>query len=120
MEFIKKDKIVLIEAPCKYCGSVYAQMFEGKGPHIAELRCRECKQHNQWMSKANYEVYLCYMQESPIDSLMEKISLADEAYKEADIKCDWIERKTAQKYYNGLIEALKKMPGHEHFEGYGT
>lgn len=119
MEFIKKDNTVIIEAPCGYCGGIEAKMFEGKGPHIAELRCKECGRHNRWMSKAQYEIYQCYLSDSPIDALIVKISEADTIYKEADIQGDWIERKTAQKNYNQLIEHFKKMPGHENFTGFG-
>jgi hypothetical protein len=95
-------------------------MKEGKGPHVAELRCSGCNHHVKWMSKGEYEVYECYLTDSPIDALVLKISEADAAYKESDVKGDWIERKTAQKKYNQLLEAFHKMPGHESFTGYGT
>ena len=61
MEFKKENGKVLIEKPCKYCGGVYATMHEGKGPHAAELRCKECGRHNQWMSKADCKAYQCYL-----------------------------------------------------------
>lgn len=115
MDFIKKENTVIIESTCKECGGVEVKMFQGKGPHVAELRCKECGRHNQWMGKGDYEVYQCYLTDSPIDALMQKITEADSEYKKVDIEGDWIERKNAQKYYNKLIEWFYKTPGHMSF-----
>jgi len=120
MEFIKQDGNVLIEEPCKLCGTVYANMKEGKGPHVAELRCSGCNHHVKWMSKGEYDLYLCYLTESPIDALVEKITNAQADYREADIRGDWIERKVAQKRLNLLQEYFTKMDGNASFTGYGS
>lgn len=119
MDFIKKDNKVLIEAPCKYCGGVYASLHEGKGPHVAELKCKECKRHNQWMSQGNMDIYECYTKDSPIDALIVKILNAKSDVSEAELSDDWVSRKVAAKKLKTLEEAFHKMPGHEAFTGYG-
>lgn len=120
MEFIKQNGSVLIESPCKKCGTVYVDLKEGKGPHIAELRCPECRAHVQWMSKANYEIYLCYLTDDPVQAVNAKLMAAEESFKKIDLEGDWIERKTALKYRNELVDYFTtKMEGHEHYVGYG-
>jgi hypothetical protein len=120
MEFKKENGKVLIEAPCKYCGGVYATLHEGKGPHAAELWCKECKRHNQWMSQGNMDIYECYMKDSPIDALIIKILNAKSDVYELATGFDWVAKKVADKKLKTLKDALYKMPGHEAFTGYGT
>lgn len=120
MEFKKQGNQVLIEAPCKYCGGVYATLHEGKGPHVAELRCKECRKHNQWMSQGSMDIYECYQKESPIDALMIKILSAKYDVAESENSDDWIARKIATRKLKTLEDAFYKIPGHESFTGYGT
>ncbi|GAB5501172.1 MAG: hypothetical protein PsegKO_34830 [Pseudohongiellaceae bacterium] len=37
---------------CKNCGSASQTVHAGKGPHAAELRCRDCERHMGWLAKA--------------------------------------------------------------------
>lgn len=115
MEFIKSNNQVLIEEPCKYCGGVYATLHEGKGPHAAELKCKECKRHNKWASKAELDIYECYKSESPIDTLMVKILNAKSDLEQAELSDSWVEKKVAAKNLEKLEKAFYKMPGHEAF-----
>lgn len=120
MEFKKENGKVLIESPCKYCGGVYATLHEGKGPHVAEVRCKECKRHNKWMSAAEMDIYECYQSDSPIDKIMVKILNAKSELATADKEGDWIEQRVARKKLSSLEEAAKGMEGYSAFTSYGS
>jgi hypothetical protein len=38
------------------CGSNVTLICPGRGPHAAELRCRNCDQHRQWLSHEDYRI----------------------------------------------------------------
>jgi hypothetical protein len=39
--------------PCQ-CGNRCALIGPGRGPHLGELRCRNCGKHRQWISRGSY------------------------------------------------------------------
>lgn len=119
MIFTKQDGNIFAECACKYCGGVYAGIHPGKGPHKAELRCKECGRHNRWMGQGAYDLYECFVSVSPIDVLMGKISDAQNALDEAQKDGDWIALKVAQKRLDTLRDAFNSMQGHESFTGTG-
>jgi hypothetical protein len=40
---------------CWRCGTNIALINPGRGPHTAELRCRNCDAHVQWLGRADYQ-----------------------------------------------------------------
>src|SRR5262249_23181935 len=38
------------------CGSNVTLISRGRGPHAAELRCRNCDRHRQWLSHEDYRI----------------------------------------------------------------
>jgi hypothetical protein len=48
-------RAVCIETVCWRCGTNVALINPGRGPHAAELRCRNCDAHRQWLSHTDYE-----------------------------------------------------------------
>jgi hypothetical protein len=40
---------------CAYCGSVYAVVGAGHGPHRASLVCTQCTRHVSWLSQAHLD-----------------------------------------------------------------
>jgi len=40
---------------CFSCGTNVALISSGRGPHAAELRCRNCAAHRQWLSHTDYK-----------------------------------------------------------------
>ena len=38
------------------CGSNVSLICTGRGPHAAELRCRNCDRHRQWVSHEDYRI----------------------------------------------------------------
>lgn len=120
MDFIKQDGKILIEQPCKYCGGVFATLHEGKGPHAAEVKCKECRRHVKWASRADLEILECYKSESPVDALMVKILNAKSELEQAELNDDWVERKVATKKVARLEEEFSKIKDNSAFTGYGT
>jgi hypothetical protein len=49
-------RAVCIETVCWKCGTNVALVNPGRGPHAAELRCRNCDAHRQWLSHADYTI----------------------------------------------------------------
>jgi hypothetical protein len=45
---------VTLDTPCRTCGSTTALIESGCGPHLGELRCRNCNKHRQWISRESY------------------------------------------------------------------
>jgi hypothetical protein len=39
-----------LQQQCK-CGAYIAVIGNGKGPHLAPLRCRSCNEHRGWVSR---------------------------------------------------------------------
>ncbi len=119
MEFSKDENgKIWIQDNCKRCGYSYADIKEGKGPHIAEIRCRDCGGHMKWMSKGEYEVYQCYLTDAPEENIMMKIGNAVLAVKEAEDKGDWIEARVSKKNLKVLEDAFEKMPNYAAFTGF--
>jgi hypothetical protein len=48
-------RAVCIATACFRCGTNVALINPGRGPHAAELRCRNCDAHRQWLSHTDYE-----------------------------------------------------------------
>jgi hypothetical protein len=48
-------RAVSLATVCWRCGTNIALINRGRGPHTAELRCRNCDAHVQWLSQADYE-----------------------------------------------------------------
>jgi hypothetical protein len=48
-------RAVSLATMCWRCGTNVALINSGRGPHAAELRCRNCDAHVQWLSHADYE-----------------------------------------------------------------
>jgi hypothetical protein len=48
-------KAVCIAPVCGRCGTNVALINRGRGPHAAELRCRNCDAHYQWLAHADYQ-----------------------------------------------------------------
>jgi hypothetical protein len=48
---------------CGRCGTNVAIICAGDGPHHAQLRCRNCDQHWQWLSRADYETTRTFLAE---------------------------------------------------------
>lgn len=117
MEFTKdENEKIWIKDDCKYCNDkTYLDIKEGKGPHIAELKCNQCGRHNQWMSKGSYEVYQCYLSDSPEQAIMLKIGDAILEVKKANEEGDWIEGRVARKKLETLEKAFEKMQGYNHY-----
>jgi hypothetical protein len=47
-------RAICIATACWKCGSNVALVSLGRGPHAAELRCRNCDAHRQWLAHADY------------------------------------------------------------------
>jgi hypothetical protein len=47
-------RTVCLATACWRCGTNVALINPGRGPHAAELRCRNCDSHVQWLSQADY------------------------------------------------------------------
>jgi hypothetical protein len=47
-------RAVCLATVCWRCGTNVALINPGRGPHAAELRCRNCDAHRQWLSHANH------------------------------------------------------------------
>jgi hypothetical protein len=47
-------RAVCITTVCWRCGTNVALICPGYGPHAAELRCRNCDRHRQWLSHQDY------------------------------------------------------------------
>lgn len=43
---------------CPSCGSAFAVVKKGSGPHRAGLRCRDCDRHSGWVSNEQFEKLL--------------------------------------------------------------
>jgi hypothetical protein len=48
-------KAVQIHAACR-CGANIASVCAARGPHAAELRCRNCDRHVQWLAAADRQI----------------------------------------------------------------
>jgi len=48
-------RAVALATVCWRCGTNVALFNPGRGPHTAELRCRNCDAHLQWLSHADCE-----------------------------------------------------------------
>jgi hypothetical protein len=48
-------RAVALATVCWRCGTNIALINLGRGPHSAELRCRNCDAHLQWLSQSDYE-----------------------------------------------------------------
>jgi hypothetical protein len=55
--------VVLMHGPCSNCGAKAALIGTGKGPHAAELRCRNCDAHWQWISQDDYRRIAAFIAE---------------------------------------------------------
>jgi hypothetical protein len=49
-------RAVCTSTMCFRCGTNVALINPGRGPHVAELQCRNCGAHVQWLSHADYEM----------------------------------------------------------------
>ena len=54
---------VCIATVCWRCGTNVALINPRRGPHAAELRCRNCDEHVQWLSHADYETIVRFFAE---------------------------------------------------------
>jgi uncharacterized protein (DUF736 family) len=45
------------------CGTNVAVICAGRGPHVGELRCRNCDAHWQWLSRLDYETARAFITE---------------------------------------------------------
>ena len=43
-----------LPSTCRHCGELVATVGPGKPPHSASVRCRSCRLHRGWLSRANY------------------------------------------------------------------
>lgn len=48
-------RAICVSDYCGYCGANIALICAGRGPHAAELRCRNCDRHVHWLSHADFK-----------------------------------------------------------------
>jgi hypothetical protein len=56
-------RAVCIATVCWRCGTNVALINPGRGPHAAELRCRNCDAHYQWLSHAAHQAIAKFLAE---------------------------------------------------------
>lgn len=56
-------RTVTLDKPCDKCGTTAAIIEPGRGPHVGELRCRNCNKHRQWMSRETYTAFAKFVAE---------------------------------------------------------
>jgi hypothetical protein len=56
-------RAVCIATVCWRCGANIALINPGRGPHAAELRCRNCDAHYQWLSHADHQAIAKFLAE---------------------------------------------------------
>jgi hypothetical protein len=56
-------KAICIAPVCGKCGANVALINPGRGPHAAELRCRNCDAHYQWLAQADHQAIAKFVAE---------------------------------------------------------